>query len=99
MGFFDFLKPKKKVEDLSKLEELGVVTHYFPKVNAAVIKLSKGSLKVGEEIYIKGHTSSFKQKVKSLQVNHAPVEESKKGQEIGVKVSTRVRVGDTVYKV
>ena len=97
MGIFDIFKPKK--QDLSKLTELGVVTHYFPKVKAAVVKLSKGSLRVGEEIYLKGHTTDFKQKVKSLQMNHVTVEEGKKGEEIGIKVTSRVRVGDAVYKV
>jgi len=98
MGIFDFFKPKKKKEDLSKLKEIGSVTHYFPKVNAAVIKLSKEGLSVGEDVYIKGHTSSFKQKVKSLQINHVTVQEAKKGQEVGLKVSSRVRIGDAVYK-
>lgn len=97
MGIFDIFKPKK--EDLTKLQEIGVVTHYFPKVKAAVIKLTKASIKVGDNIYIKGHTSGFKQKAKSLQINHVPIEEGKIGQEIGLKVSSRVRIGDVVYKV
>jgi len=96
MGLFDIFRRKK--EDLSKLEEIGVVTHYFPKVKAAVIKLNKGAVKAGDDIYIKGHTSAFKQKIKSLQINHVPVEEGKKGQEIGIKISSRVRTGDVVYK-
>lgn len=95
MGIFDIFKRKP---DLTKLKEIGVITHYFPKVKAAVIKLTKDSVKVGDDIYIKGHTSSFKQKIKSLQVNHAIVEEGKKGQEIGLKVASRVRIGDVLYK-
>ncbi len=83
---------------MSKLEELGTITHYFPKVKAAVLKLAKNSVSVGDEVYIKGHTSNFRQKIKSIQINHVPVEEGKKGQEVGIKVSTRVRIGDSVYK-
>ena len=97
MGIFDIFKPKKP--DLKKLQEVGTITHYFPKVKAAVIKLSSGSIKPGDDIYIKGHTSDFKQKIKSLQVNHVPVEEGKKGQEVGLKVTSRVRIGDVVYKL
>ena len=96
MGIFDIFKPKK--QDLSKLQEMGVVTHYFSKVKAAVIKLTKAPLKVGDEVYIKGHTSDFKQKVKSLQINHVVVDKAKVGQEVGIKVSSRVRIGDVVYK-
>lgn len=101
MGLFDIFKgrPKeaKKAEEV-KLEEIGVITHFFPHVKAAVIKLSKKPLKVGDSIYIKGHTTDFKQPVKSLQFNHAPIQEAKAGQEVGVKVKARVRIGDVVYK-
>ncbi|NQT06023.1 MAG: hypothetical protein HQ575_00615 [Candidatus Omnitrophica bacterium] len=81
------------------MQEIGIVTHYFPHVKAAVIKLSKGSLKAGETICLKGHTTDFKQPVKSMQYNHTPIEEGRKGQEIGLKVKSRVRIGDIVYKV
>ncbi len=96
MGLFDFLKPKK--EEAAKYEEIGVVTHFFSHAKAAVIKIKKGGLKTGDGIYIKGHTTDFKQPVKSLQINRTSVDEAKKGQEIGVKVKSRVRIGDIVYK-
>lgn len=100
MGLFDLFKRKPKApEKEEKLDEIGVITHYFPHVKAAVIKLSKGSLKIGESIRIKGHTTDFKEQVKSLQFNRTPIEEGKKGQEIGLKVKARVRIGDVVYKV
>lgn len=97
MGFFDLFKPKPK-ETQEKLKEIGVITHYFPHVKAAVVKLSKGPLKVGDSVYVKGHTTDFKQAVKSLQLNHAPIQEGKTGQEIGLKVKSRVRIGDIVYR-
>jgi putative protease len=100
MGFFDLFKKKSAgAQKKEKLQEIGTITHYFPHVKAAVMKISKGSVKIGDEIYIKGHTTDFKQTVKSLQVNHSPVEEAKKGQEIGIKVKSRVRIGDVIYKV
>jgi putative protease len=77
---------------------VGEVTHYFPHVSAGVIKLSK-DLKAGEMVQIKGHTTDFKQAVDSLQVDHVPVGEARKGQEIGLKVKDRVRIGDTVYRL
>lgn len=99
MGLFDFFKGKKADKKEEKLAKIGVITHYFPHVKAAVIKLQKGSLKVGDNIYIKGHTTDFKQAVKSLQLNRAPIEEAKAGGEVGVKVKSRVRIGDAVYKL
>jgi outer membrane biosynthesis protein TonB len=86
--------PKKKV----KLNVIGSVTHYFPHVRAAVIKL-KAPLSVGEIIKIKGHTTDFTQNVTSLQMDREPIVTAKKGQEIGLQVDSRVRQHDLVYKV
>jgi len=84
---------------LPAMEKLGEVSHYFPKVKAAAVKVMKDSIKVGDEIYIKGHTTDFKEKVTSIQLDHASIPEGKKGMEIGLLVKSRVRIGDTVYKV
>lgn len=95
--FFGLFKRKRSTEELG--ESIGEVTHFFPHVKAAVIKLKKGTLAVGDSIYVKGHTTDFEQKIKSMQSNHKPVESASKGQEIGLKVSGKVRHGDKVYKV
>ncbi len=90
---------KKKIlaKKLKGEEIIGVVTHYFPQVRAAVVKL-KTPLKIGDTIKIKGHTTDFTQTVTSLQINHVPINEAKKGQEIGLLVDSRVRQRDIVYK-
>jgi putative protease len=80
-------------------EEIGRVTHYFPKIGVAVIEITAGSLKVGETIHIKGHTSDFTQPVESLQQEHLSVPEAKKGGSFGMKVKEHVREGDRVYKI
>jgi hypothetical protein len=87
-----------KAAELS-LEKIGEVTHYFPHVNAAAVKLKKSGLKIGDEIYLKGHTTDFKEKVESIQLDHATIPEGKKGQEIGLLVKSRVRIGDSVYRI
>ncbi len=81
------------------LQEIGIITHYFPKVEAAVIKMTKGFLSIGDTIFIKGHTTDFKQSVESLQLEHAPITTAEVNQEVGLKVSSRVRQNDVVYKV
>lgn len=83
-------KPKEKI--------IGTVTHYFPHVQAAVIKL-KAPLAAGDTIKIKGHTTDFIQQITSMQIDRVPVDTAKKGQEIGVQVSSRVRQHDLAYKV
>jgi len=87
------LKVKK-----SKDKIIGTITHYFPHVRAAVIKL-KAPLSVGETIKIKGHTTDFTQTISSLQIDRVPVNSAKIGQEIGLLVNSRVRQHDLVYKV
>ena len=97
-------KPKKKslLDSLSKgvsLEEVGEITHYFPKVTAAVVKLTKGSLSVGDTIIVKGHTTEFKEKVNSIQLDHVVIATASKGQEIGLRVKAKVRDRDVVYRL
>ena len=79
-------------------KELGVVSHYFGKVGVGIIELSD-SLKVGETIHVRGAHDDFTQKVDSMQIEHAIVNEAKKGDSVGVKVPQRVHPNDKVYKV
>lgn len=74
------------------------VTHYFPHVNAAVLKIKTGEIRIGDELLFKGHTTDFKQKVVSMQIDHHPVMIAKKGDDFGVEVKSRVRAGDLVFK-
>ena len=80
-------------------DELGEVVAFFRLPVVAVIKVKKGSLKVGDQLWIKGHTTDLKQTIHSIQINHQPIQEARKGQEAGVKVSSRVRRGDRVYRI
>jgi len=92
--------PKKKVLKASKPKEnvIGIVTHYFPHVQAAVVKL-KAPLTVGDTVKIKGHTTDFTQPIASIQMDHEVITEAKKGMEIGLQVVSRVRQHDKVIKV
>ena len=95
-------KSKKKpvLKKAPKIEGtlIGTVTHYFPHVQAAVIKL-KGPLTMGETLKIKGHTTDFTQVITSMQIDRVDISSAKKGDEIGLQVSSRVRQGDKAYKV
>ena len=78
--------------------KVGRITHYFAKIGVAVIEVTDCSIKAGDEIHIKGHTSDFRQKVHSMQIEHEKVEMAEPGQSIGVKVEEPVRANDLVYK-
>ena len=79
-------------------EEIGKVSDFFAHPVVAGIELT-GTLKVGDQIHIKGHTTDLELTIGSMQINNVNVNEAKAGDAIGVKVSDRVRRGDIVYKV
>ena len=78
---------------------IGVVTHYFSSLGVAVVRLQKGTLRTGETIRIKGHTSDFQQKVGSMEIEHRRIESAVSGQEFGMKVINHAREHDQVFKV
>ena len=79
-------------------EEIGRVSDFFAKPVVAGIELSR-TLKVGETIRIKGHTTDMEITVESMQVHNNNVQEARPGDAVGIKVPDRVRRGDHVYKV
>ena len=79
-------------------EIIGKVSDFFAKPVVAGIELT-AVLKVGDKIRIKGHTTDLEMNVDSMQIDNAQVETAKAGDSIGVKLSDRVRSGDTVYKI
>jgi hypothetical protein len=81
-----------------ELQEVGKITHFFSKINVAVVELT-ATLSVGDHIRIQGPTTDFEQTVDSMQIEHADVKKASRGQSIGLKVKDRVREKDTVYKV
>jgi len=91
-------KQAKKALELN-FEKVGEVTHYFPHVRAAAVMVLKGGINVGDQIYIKGYTTDFKEKINSIQLDHVSIQAGKKGQEIGLLVKSRVRIGDSVYRI
>jgi selenocysteine-specific translation elongation factor len=81
-----------------KEKEVGKVSDFFAHVVVAGVDMT-GSLKVGEKIHIKGHTTDIEMDLTSMQIDNKDVTKAKKGQSVGIKVSERVRPGDIVYKV
>jgi len=93
-------RKKPAIKKITKAEGklIGLITHYFPHVQAAVIKL-KGPLAKGDTVKIKGHTTDIIQIVNSLQIDRVDIQSAKKGDEIGLQVTSRVRQQDKVYKI
>jgi len=80
-------------------KKVGVVIKFFGKISVAAIQLTDDTLKVGDTIHIKGHTTDLTQTVGSMQIENESVEEAAPGADIGIKVGDRIRENDVVYKV
>ncbi len=80
-------------------DEIGVAVSFFAHPSVVIIAIQKGTLKVGETIWIKGHTTDLKETIRSMQIDHKPVTEAKQGDEVGIQVSAKVRQHDRVYKI
>ena len=92
--------PSRPAQPTSAEQRIGVVTHYYSHLSVVAMQLEPGAtLRVGDVIHIRGHTSDFTQKVESLEVNHAPVTEVGPDDDFGLKVVEHAREHDTVHKV
>ena len=80
-------------------EEVGVIVKFFAKPSVAAIQITKGSIKRGDILKYKGHTTDFTEEVGSMEIDNQPVDEATVGDMIGIKVQERVREKDKVYKV
>lgn len=80
-------------------KEIGFVEHYFGHLDVAAIKITGGTLKIGDTIHVKGHTTDFTEKIASMQIDNKNVEMAKAGDDIGVKMVGKCREHDKVYLV
>jgi putative protease len=65
--------------------EIGHVSDFFARPVVAGITLT-GTLKVGDKVHIKGHTTDLEMTVDSMQINNLNVTEGKAADAIGDKV-------------
>jgi len=79
-------------------KEIGKISDFFSRPVVAGIELT-APLNIGDKIHIKGHTTDLEMAVASMQINNVDVKAAKAGDSVGVKVTDRVRRGDTVYQV
>ena len=79
-------------------ELIGTVSEFFARPVVAGIDLN-GQIRIGDKIKIKGHTTDLELVVNSMQIDNVFVQEAKAGDSVGIKVTDRVRKGDSVYKI
>jgi putative protease len=96
MDFFSkstFEEPKAPPQKTPKV--IGEVTHYYNKIQVAVIKL-KGILNVGDLITYDTTDGDYQEIVESMEIDRKPVFKAGKGKEIGIKLRREPKIGSTV---
>jgi len=90
-----------KVEHSAATEKkhfVGKVTHYYPKINVATIKLVS-NLKLNDKIIILGNTTGLiESKIEYLEHKKKSINTAEKGMEIGLKLP-KVKKNDEIYVI
>jgi putative protease len=80
-------------------EQVAVIVKFFAKASVAALEVTNGTIKIGDVLKYKGHTTDFTEEITSMEIDNQAVVEAKVGDLVGVKVKERVRENDKVYKV
>jgi len=79
--------------------KIGKVTHYFDKIQVAIVEIS-GNLAVGDKIkFVRGGEDLFEQVVTSIQIEHEKKDSASKGEIVGIKVEKELKEGAEVFKL
>lgn len=82
---------------MSENPQVGTITHFFGKLRVATVRL-EAPVQLGDRLRIRGHGRDFAVRVKSMQVNHKPVERAAPGQEVGILLGKKAHEGDMVLR-
>jgi len=77
---------------------IGAITHFYSRIYVAVLDLTD-EINNGDLVHVLGHSTDFFQRVRSMEIDHHPVETVPAGKEVALKVLQLVRKGDLVFKV
>jgi putative protease len=80
-------------------EQVAVIVKFFAKPSVAALEVTSGTIKTGDLLRYKGHTTDFTEQITSMEIDNQQVDEAKVGDLVGVKVKDRVRENDKVYRV
>ncbi len=85
-------------EQKEKKQFIGRIEKYWPKLKVSHVKMLAGKLKIGDEVYVIGKETFFRTKIESMEINHTPTEEVKKGEDVGIK-SAETKQGDEIFLI
>ena len=84
----------------TKKIHVGEVVKFYRKAGAVEIRVCDTGFGLGDELLIQGPvTGVLRVTVTSIQIEHHPVPDAKRGQSVAVALATPARPGDRVYRV
>lgn len=83
---------------IREMQICGKCEGYFDKIDVAVIQLTR-SIRNGDYIIFETDDGLFEQEITSMQINRKDISIARAGDDIGLKVAMRPKVGGSVYKV
>ena len=79
-------------------EPVGKVYDFLSRLGVALVSLFR-DLEVGSKLLVEGNTTSMELALDSMQFEQKPVQKATVGQRVGIRVPTRARVNDVVYRI
>ncbi len=77
---------------------VGIVTHFYPKVSVAAVRLVS-DIRIGDEIIVEGKTSYSRQNIETMEKSGKKLERAEKGETVGIRLKDKARKNDSVYAV
>ncbi len=95
----DIFKPQtKKSSNFREMKLCGRCDGYFDNIEVAVITVTS-PIRKGDIIIFEKDEGLFEQEITSMQINRKDVSLARSGDDIGLKVFLKPKVGTSVYKV
>ena len=89
------MKMTKKRKLAAKIKIVGRIVHYYDRIGVAIVELAR-PVRLGDMVHMKRGDLDYIQMVRSLHIEHEPVQSAKKGQVVGLKVDLPVHEGTMV---
>lgn len=96
-GLDGFFPEKDMNASENKRRAVGVIENYYPKQQAAAVRLLEGGIAIGDKIIIEGSTTYLRQQVSSLKKQGKDLARAEKGDEVGLSVDGIVRKNDLIF--
>lgn len=95
---YDLMFGAGEVRQMPAAMQVGRVTHYYNHQGVAVVGLS-APVHRGDTVRFVGKSTNFKQTVDSMEIDHKPIKDAFPGDDLAIKVDSRVRSGDRIYRI